>query len=119
MHHRFQLLFAGRCNRAWTFSELSIAYYGDTAFYLAGAANEAGRKISAKHNLLWRAIQQAQGKGCRWFDLGGAHPINTPPGILYFKQGLGGQEYQLMPEIEAYPTGWTYKLLKKIIAAKH
>ncbi len=95
-----------------------IAYYGDMAFYLAGAVNDIGRHISANHNLLWQAIQHARSEGYRWFDLGGAHPVNTPPGILYFKQGLGGQEYQLMSEIEACPAGWTYKILKKIIAAK-
>jgi len=95
-----------------------IAYYGKTGFYLAGAVNEEGRRSGANHNLLWHAVTMAKSSGYRWFDVGGAHPINTPPGILYFKQGLGGQQYQLFPEIEAYSPGLVYKLLNRIISNK-
>lgn len=95
-----------------------IANYGNTAYYLSGAVNEEGRGLGVNHNLLWNAIIGAQKRGCRWFDVGGAHAINTPPGILYFKQGLGGREYQLFPEIEAYPPKLIYWLLNRIISKK-
>ena len=54
-------------------------------------------------------------RGFSWFDVGGAHPDNTPQGILHFKRGLKGKPYQLMGEVEAYQDGILNRMIRKRI----
>jgi len=95
-----------------------IALYGNTGMYLIGATNNTGRKVNANHYLIWNAVCEMKKRGYRWFDLGGAHPDNTPPGILHFKRGLRGKPYQLMGEVDAYRNGFLNKMIRKRIAAR-
>lgn len=111
---RKMLVFAGRQNGE-KLGSILIATYGNTCMYLIGATNNAGRKVNANHYLIWNAVCEMKKRGYRWFDLGGAHPNNTQPGILYFKRGLRGKPYQLMGEVEAYRDGFLNRMIRKRI----
>ena len=111
---REMLVFAGRQNGE-KLGSILIATYGNTCMYLIGATNNTGRKVNANHYLIWRAVSEMKKRGFRWFDLGGAHPDNTPPGILHFKRGLKGKPYQLMGEVEAYRDGFLNRIIRKRI----
>jgi lipid II:glycine glycyltransferase (peptidoglycan interpeptide bridge formation enzyme) len=111
---RKMLVFAGRQNGE-KLGSILIATYGDTCMYLIGATNNVGRKVNANHYLIWNAVCEMKKRGFRWFDLGGAHPDNTPPGILHFKRGLKGSPYQLMGEIEAYQDSFLNRMIRKRI----
>lgn len=111
------LVFAGRQDGE-KLGSILIATYSDTCMYLIGATNNAGRKVNVNHYLIWNAVCAIKKRGYRWFDLGGAHPDNTPPGILHFKRGLRGEQYQLMGEVEAYQDGFLNRMIRKRIAAR-
>ena len=111
---RKMLVFAGRQDGK-RLGSILIAPYGNTCMYLIGATNDIGRKANANHYLIWNAVCEMKKRGYRWFDLGGAHPDNTPPGILHFKQGLKGKPYQLMGEVEAYQDGFLNRMIRKRI----
>jgi lipid II:glycine glycyltransferase (peptidoglycan interpeptide bridge formation enzyme) len=78
-----------------------IATYGRTAEYLAAAVNEEGRSANTSRLLIWQAIRDASERHYNWFDIGGADPGKTSPGILRFKNGLNGMAYTTSNEIEA------------------
>ena len=107
-------VFAGRQDGE-KLGSILIATYGETCMYLIGATNNAGRKVNANHYLIWNAVCEMKKRGFRWFDLGGAHLDNTPPGILHFKRGLKGKSYQLMGEVEAYRDGFLNRIIRKRI----
>jgi Acetyltransferase (GNAT) domain len=65
--------------------------HGDTAVYLLGASNDAGRRRNAAYLLQWKVIEAAIARGCRWYDLGGVD-VERNPGVYRFKLGLGGDE---------------------------
>jgi Acetyltransferase (GNAT) domain len=65
--------------------------HGDTAVYLLGASNDAGRKRNAAYLLQWKVIEAAAARGCRWYDLGGVD-LESNPGVYKFKLGFGGEE---------------------------
>lgn len=113
---RKMLVFAGRQDGK-KLGSILIATYGDTCMYLIGATGNAGRKVNANHYLIWNAVCEMKKRDYRWFDLGGAHPDNTPPGILHFKRGLRGKQYQLMGEVEAYRGSFLNRMIRKRIAA--
>jgi lipid II:glycine glycyltransferase (peptidoglycan interpeptide bridge formation enzyme) len=111
---RKMLVFAGRQDGE-KLGSICIASYGNTCMYLIGATNNAGRKVNANHYLIWNALCEMKKRGYRWFDVGGAHPDNTPQGILHFKRGLGGRSYQLLGEVEAYGSGFISRMIKNRI----
>jgi len=114
---RKMLVFAGRQNGK-KLGSILIATYGKTGMYFIGATNDAGKKVNANHYLIWNAICEMKKYGYRWFDVGGAHPDNTTPGILHFKRGLRGKSYQLMGEVETYRDGFLNRMIRKRIAAR-
>jgi hypothetical protein len=65
--------------------------HGDTAVYLLGASNDAGRKGNASYRLQWKVMEAAASRGCRWYDLGGVDS-DANPGVYKFKLGFGGEE---------------------------
>jgi hypothetical protein len=79
-----------------------VARYGNTCEYIVGAVTDKGKSLDAGNFLLWQAISSMKGLGCKWFDLGGMHPVKTPAGIFHFKNGLGGQPYSLVGNFAAY-----------------
>src|SRR4051794_21344095 len=76
--------------------------HGDTAVYLLGASNDAGRTTNAAYLLQWRVIEAASALGCRWYDLGGIDPVANP-GVHRFKERMAGTDttapgpYELAP----------------------
>jgi lipid II:glycine glycyltransferase (peptidoglycan interpeptide bridge formation enzyme) len=111
---RKMLVFAGRQDGE-KLGSILIATYGKTGMYFIGATNDAGKKVNANHCLIWNAICEMKKRDYRWFDVGGAHPDNTTPGILHFKRGLRGKPYQLMGEVEAYRDGFINRMIRKRI----
>ena len=89
-----------------------IAVYGDTAEYISGVVEEAGRRLNAGNALLWNAVAEMQKRGFRRFDLGGMHPTRTPKGIYSFKEGLRGTPYCLEDEVETTAAGWRNALIR-------
>jgi lipid II:glycine glycyltransferase (peptidoglycan interpeptide bridge formation enzyme) len=114
---RKMLVYAGRQDGE-KLGSILIASYGDTCMYLIGATNDSGRKVNANYYLIWDAVCEMKKRGYRWFDLGGVHPDNTPPGILHFKRGLKGKPYQLMGEVEAYRDGLLNRMIRKRIESR-
>lgn len=93
---------------------LLIARYGNSSVAYVIGKNLPGRKLHINHFLYWEAIKEMKKLGYKWFDVGGANPERTPPGILHFKQGLGGTPYRLIGEFEAYCYGlipWMIKMM--------
>jgi len=78
-----------------------MAFYGDTAEYLAGNTTDQGRRLGAGHLMLWRAIEAVQERGYRYLDVSGMDPIQTPEGILTFKQGLNAEPYRFSNNLYA------------------
>lgn len=95
------------------FGNVLIATYGNTCMPLIGTINNPNREVGSNHYLIWNAICEMKKRGYRWFDVGGAHPDNTPTGILYFKRGLRGKPYQLMGEVEAYRNSFLNRMIRK------
>lgn len=88
--------------------------YIDTCHYLVGWNSPEGKIFQSNYFLLWQAILLSKKMGYRWFDLGGINEKLTP-GITHFKRGLGGKEYTLIGEFEAFPQNPFYLLTMKII----
>jgi hypothetical protein len=80
---------------AWAEDEpaagIVASIHGDTAVYLLGASNDAGRRRNAAYLLQWKVIEAAKARGCCWYDLGGVD-VERNPGVYKFKLGLGGDE---------------------------
>jgi len=82
-----------------------IAKYGSCCEYLATTTTPEGRRKNAGQLQLWTAILEMRAQGYRSFDLSGVDPLQTPKGILTFKQGVGAIPYRLAPELETFGGG--------------
>lgn len=110
-------IFTGKHNSE-RLGSILIACYGNTCGYLIGAVNDVGKKHNAGQFLLWQAICQMKKMGYKSFDVGGADPERTPPGILYFKQGLGGESYRLVGEFEACSGRFFPQLVRYVVGRR-
>ncbi len=61
---------------------------GDTAVYLYGAANTAGRALHAGYGLQWRIVEWLREQGVAHYDMGGTE---GQQGLHQFKKGLLGR----------------------------
>ena len=93
-----------------------VARYGSTCEYLAGASAGRPAGMGLGQLLLWRAILEAQSRGCTRFDLGGLEPGVTPKGIYDFKSGVNPTAYRLMNEIEAGDRTLVQKFVRAYVA---
>lgn len=66
-----------------------LVRHGNSATYVIGWNNEAGRQTNANALLLWQGILALKNENVSWFDLGGVD-TRSLPGIARFKLGLGG-----------------------------
>lgn len=82
---------------------------GPTATYLFGATGDAGRPLRAGYFLTWNAILLAQGRGQRWYDLGGVD-FDANPDVARFKERMGGERIEA-DVYEARPKGLVGKLI--------
>ena len=74
-----------------------IILHGKSCVYQIGWNNSEGRKVYANNFLIWYAMLHMKKLECKWFDLGGVDLKNTP-GIAKFKNGLKGENYELVGE---------------------
>ncbi len=84
---------------------------GDTCVYLLGASDPTGLAQKASYLLQWRAITDAQMRGCRWYDLGGIDPQGNP-GVHHFKSGLGGADVTAPGPFDFAPSGFTRSVVR-------
>ena len=73
---------------------LLVLAHGNNATYQIGWTSEAGRPVNATNLCLWTAVEHLKERGLSRFDLGGVH--HTSPGLVKFKQGLGGAPLNLV-----------------------
>src|SRR5579864_788021 len=76
------------------------AQMGDSAIYLLGATNEAGRNLKAAYVLHWAMVPSLKEKQVRYYDLGGINPA-TNPGVYSFKAGFNGADVSHMSPVVA------------------
>ena len=86
-----------------------MIFFGEYATYLHGASGDDHREVMAPYLLQWQAIQDAQARGCKWYDFGGVSVgVNRSSwhGITRFKTGF-------TPETEAtvFPGGYDVVLM--------
>lgn len=80
--------------------------HGNTATYHLGWSSDIGRKTSAHHILMWRAMRDLHDDGVRSIDLGMLNTHDTA-GLSRFKLGTGaivnrgGATYVAVPQISA------------------
>jgi peptidoglycan pentaglycine glycine transferase (the first glycine) len=97
-----------------------VLQHGDEAIYMFGASSRAHQRHMPSHILQFEAMRWARERGCRWYDLWGIPPTDTPPeetngsgmnvrsglwGVYRFKQGFGGEivDYPGVFERPYYP----------------
>ncbi len=72
-----------------------MLFYGRKLIYLFGGTSRKGRELSPSYILQWRAIQDAQRRGCTRYDMWGV-PLNPTPehpghGYYFFKSRFNGE----------------------------
>ncbi|HLD26494.1 MAG TPA: peptidoglycan bridge formation glycyltransferase FemA/FemB family protein, partial [Patescibacteria group bacterium] len=77
-----------------------IIFYGKEAVYHYGATTQEGKKYGGAYLIQWRAIQEAQSRGMKWYNFWGVSP-DIPSHRFYnlsvFKRGFGGKEIEYLP----------------------
>lgn len=73
---------------------LILFHFGQTAWYMYGASDDAHRNLMPNHLLQWEAIKTAQSLGCTRYDMWGAPDTfdesDSMWGVYKFKTGFGG-----------------------------
>lgn len=71
-----------------------IVFYGQMAFYHHSGSVQKFERINASYLLQWRVIQEAQRRGCQFYNFWGIAPEDRPKhpwaGLSQFKKGFGG-----------------------------
>ncbi|HEY8838831.1 MAG TPA: peptidoglycan bridge formation glycyltransferase FemA/FemB family protein, partial [Dehalococcoidia bacterium] len=72
-----------------------MLFYGRTLIYLFGGTGTEGKELKPGYLLHWRAIQDAQQRGCTSYDMWGV-PVNPQPGhpgygYYVFKSRFNGE----------------------------
>ncbi len=96
-----------------------VSFYGGTATYLHGATADVHRNVMAPFLLQWRAMCDAQEKGCVWYDFGGVFPGAVDAGkkgITRFKKGFAPHEpyHTTCGSYDMIVSGWRYALYRTI-----
>ncbi len=92
---RAQLLMAHHNNTL--LAGLMVFAFNKQAWYMYGASSNERRELMPNHQLQWRAMQWAKGKGCQQYDLWGIPDVDEDPdtaalaGVGRFKAGFGGR----------------------------
>jgi lipid II:glycine glycyltransferase (peptidoglycan interpeptide bridge formation enzyme) len=72
-----------------------LLLHGRSATYRVGWNTEEGRSLNAHNLLLWESLRLLKHRKFTYFDLGGIDALRGE-GLTRFKQGLGGEEVELM-----------------------
>jgi lipid II:glycine glycyltransferase (peptidoglycan interpeptide bridge formation enzyme) len=92
---------------------LMLFIFKQTAWYMYGASSNEHRRAMPNHLLQWRAIQQAQSRGCTLYDMWGAPDDFSEDdpmwGVYRFKQGFNGQTRQGLGawDFPVWPTAYS------------
>lgn len=68
-----------------------VIFFGDTAYYLYACSSDALRFLRPSLFMNLEAIQDAQKRGCRYYNLGGVLHLEQDDGLMEFKRLLNGQ----------------------------
>ena len=99
-NQNLNLFFVLRDNKR--ISAMLFGGFFDTYHMLVGWNDAEGRNCDAHNYIYWNALLYSKAQGYRWFDMGGIDPIMHPT-ITFFKRGIGGTEFTIMPEFAAFP----------------
>lgn len=90
-----------------------VTFFGDTAVYLHGGADDEYRALMAPYLLQWEAIQEARRRGLQRYDFGGCAvtqgKIKKLRGITRFKSGFGGELHQFGETYNIVFKKWQYR----------
>ncbi|MGI9192079.1 MAG: GNAT family N-acetyltransferase [Chitinophagaceae bacterium] len=87
---------------------IAVVWDENTTYYMAGGSTDLGQAHGAMSYLLWQAIQDAQQRGCQYFDFEGSRH----EGIDHFFAGFGAEKVNYTV---FYKQGnWWYRLLRSI-----
>lgn len=93
-------------NGRQTIAVLFLLFYDEVAYYLYGAASDAGRTNFAPTLLTWHAIQLSKKLGCKVFDFDGIYdsrfPIESWQGFTKFKEGFSKNEVKYPGNFTSY-----------------
>ena len=95
-----------------------ISALGDTAIYLFGATNTAGRDLRAGYHLIWSAMIHCKNAGFRNYDLGGID-TDSNHGGYQFKTRMGGEIVDAAGPFQAVPVGVMGKVLVRALTMRH
>ena len=90
---------------------------GDLAWDTFAAATPEGRKSYASYRAFWELMELCRTRGVRFYDLGGADPINNK-GVYDFKHGTGAQVVRFLGEWEHSQPPILGKIVGRRIAAR-
>lgn len=92
-----------------------VIFYQDEAVYHYGVSTAANEKLPGSYAVQWRAIQEANKRGCKVYNFWGVSPPENKThrfaGPSLFKRGFGGEEVQHLPAHDL-PTSAAYPLIK-------
>lgn len=78
-----------------------IIVYNQIAVYHYGVSTEANQNLPGSYAAQWRAIQEAQARGCHKYNFWGIAPKEATnhrfAGVSLFKRGFGGEELNYLP----------------------
>ena len=94
-----------------------LSLLGNTAVYLFGATNEAGRDAKSGYQLQWSAMMLAKQRGFAWYDLGGIDRQSNPGGFQ-FKNRMGGTVFQSPGPYQCLPEGLLFRAIDRLLSLR-
>ncbi len=93
-----------------------IIFYNKEAVYHYGISTPKNNDAPGSYAVLWKAILEAQMRGCTRFNFWGICPEEAEDhrfyGVSRFKRGFGGKEVAYLPAMDLPITGWRYNLTR-------
>ncbi len=93
-----------------------VIFYNKEAVYHYGISTPENDDVPGSYAVLWKAIEEAQKRGCTRFNFWGIAPKGAEDhrfyGVSRFKRGFGGEEVPYLPAMDLPITSWRYKLTR-------
>ena len=94
------LLYSSHTAQGELIAQAFVIFYGKEASYHYGASTELGRTEPGAYLIQWKAIQEAQRRGCTRYNFWGVvHPEETKHrfyGVSVFKRGFRGEDVEYL-----------------------